>query len=118
MALLLASMAIIGYDDYSYRLAKVQDVITLADVIGSNSTGALNNRPITHPAAITQGMLSHNLLPCCAASRPITPEIAIAAKLIGSRQFENGGTNTLPSRSGEDSWPHCRRTNNEGCSSR
>src|SRR5450631_263248 len=41
LALLLASVAIISYDYYTYRLAKVQDVITLADVIGSNSTGAL-----------------------------------------------------------------------------
>lgn len=60
---------------------------------------AATNRPITQPATITQGMLSHHLLPCCAASRPRTAEIAIAAKLIGSRQFENGGTKTLPSRS-------------------
>jgi signal transduction histidine kinase/CheY-like chemotaxis protein len=41
LALLLASTAIISYDYYTYRLTKVQDVTTLADIIGSNSTGAL-----------------------------------------------------------------------------
>jgi len=41
LSLLLASFAIVTYDYYTYRLAKLQDVITLAEVIGSNSTGAL-----------------------------------------------------------------------------
>src|SRR6266566_9680120 len=50
------------------------------------------------PATITQGMASHHLLPCCAASRPRMPDIPIDAKFIGY-QFENGGTKMLPSRS-------------------
>jgi signal transduction histidine kinase/CheY-like chemotaxis protein len=41
LALLLACAAFISYDSYTFRIAKVQDVATLADVIGSNSTGAL-----------------------------------------------------------------------------
>ncbi len=41
LALLMASVAIISFDYHTYRQAKVQDVTTLADVIGSNSTGAL-----------------------------------------------------------------------------
>jgi signal transduction histidine kinase/CheY-like chemotaxis protein len=41
LALLLACAAFISYDSYTFRIAKVQDVATLADIIGSNSTGAL-----------------------------------------------------------------------------
>jgi two-component system sensor histidine kinase/response regulator len=41
LALLLACAAFIGYDSYTFRIAKVQDVATLAEIIGSNSTGAL-----------------------------------------------------------------------------
>ena len=41
VALLVACIAFITYDNYMSRVAKVQDVTTLAAVIGSNSTGAL-----------------------------------------------------------------------------
>jgi signal transduction histidine kinase/CheY-like chemotaxis protein len=41
LALLLACAAFISYDSYMFRIAKVQDVATLAEIIGSNSTGAL-----------------------------------------------------------------------------
>src|SRR3984893_8324716 len=41
VALLLACSAFISYDAYTFRLSKVQDVATLAEIIGSNSTGAL-----------------------------------------------------------------------------
>jgi len=41
VALLLATAAIFGYDLYAFRRAKVDDLNTLADVIGSNSTAAL-----------------------------------------------------------------------------
>jgi two-component system, sensor histidine kinase and response regulator len=41
LALALACVAFISYDSYSFRIAKVQDVATLAEIIGSNSTGAL-----------------------------------------------------------------------------
>ncbi len=40
-ALLVSGIAFISYDTHDSRLAKVQDVKTLADIIGSNSTGAL-----------------------------------------------------------------------------
>ena len=41
VALLVACIAFITYDNYMSRVAKLQDVTTLAAVIGSNSTGAL-----------------------------------------------------------------------------
>jgi signal transduction histidine kinase/CheY-like chemotaxis protein len=41
LALALACAAFISYDSYNFRIAKVQDVATLAEIIGSNSTGAL-----------------------------------------------------------------------------
>jgi signal transduction histidine kinase/DNA-binding response OmpR family regulator len=41
LALLLASLAFLGYDYYTFRGDKTKDVETLAEVIGSNSTGAL-----------------------------------------------------------------------------
>ena len=41
LALLLACAAFISYDSYTFRIAKVQDIATLAEIIGSNSTGAL-----------------------------------------------------------------------------
>src|ERR1700730_4906245 len=40
-AVALACVAFISYDSYTFRLSKVQDVATLAEIIGSNSTGAL-----------------------------------------------------------------------------
>jgi signal transduction histidine kinase/CheY-like chemotaxis protein len=40
-ALLLAGLAIISYDRHASRLAIASDLNTLADIIGSNSTGAL-----------------------------------------------------------------------------
>ncbi len=41
VALLLACAAFIGYDRYTFRRAKVHDLMTVADMIGSNSTAAL-----------------------------------------------------------------------------
>ena len=41
LALLLASLAFLGYDYYTFRADKTKDIETLAEVIGSNSTGAL-----------------------------------------------------------------------------
>jgi signal transduction histidine kinase/CheY-like chemotaxis protein len=41
LALLVSGIAFVSYDNHSSRISKVQDVITLADIIGSNSTGAL-----------------------------------------------------------------------------
>src|SRR5450631_4360127 len=40
-AVLFACVAFIVYDQHIFRLSKIQDVTTLADIIGSNSTGAL-----------------------------------------------------------------------------
>jgi hypothetical protein len=39
-ALFLTCAAFISYDSYTFRIAKVEDVATLADIIGSNSAGA------------------------------------------------------------------------------
>ena len=41
LALLLACVVFLAYDYYTSRAAKVEDIQTLAEVIGSNSTGAL-----------------------------------------------------------------------------
>jgi two-component system, sensor histidine kinase and response regulator len=41
LALVLASLAFFGYDYYTFRADKTKDVQSLAEVIGSNSTGAL-----------------------------------------------------------------------------
>jgi two-component system, sensor histidine kinase and response regulator len=41
MALLLACLAFLAYDYYTFRAARTKDIQTLAEVIGSNSTGAL-----------------------------------------------------------------------------
>src|ERR1700733_6340207 len=41
LALVLASLAFLGYDYYTFRADKTKDIQTLAEVIGSNSTGAL-----------------------------------------------------------------------------
>ena len=44
LALLLACLAPLAYDYYTFRAAKAKDIQTLAEVIGSNSTGALEFR--------------------------------------------------------------------------
>src|SRR5580658_2666546 len=59
---------------------------------------AAKYRPIASPIKMTHGITSHHLLPCCAASRPTTTDKPTDTKLIGYRQFANGGTKTLPSR--------------------
>jgi len=41
LALFLSSVAFLGYDYYTFRTDKTKDIQTLAEVIGSNSTGAL-----------------------------------------------------------------------------
>jgi two-component system, sensor histidine kinase and response regulator len=41
VALLLACLAFLAYDYYTFRAARTRDIQTLAQVIGSNSTGAL-----------------------------------------------------------------------------
>src|SRR2546425_10153488 len=41
VALLLACAAFVSYDLYTFRQAKVHDLATLAEIIGSNSTAAL-----------------------------------------------------------------------------
>jgi signal transduction histidine kinase/DNA-binding response OmpR family regulator len=40
-AVIVACVAFISYDSYTFRLSKIQDVAALAEIIGSNSTGAL-----------------------------------------------------------------------------
>jgi signal transduction histidine kinase/CheY-like chemotaxis protein len=41
LSVLLACTAFIAYDQHDFRLSRVQDMTTLAEIIGSNSTGAL-----------------------------------------------------------------------------
>ena len=41
VALLLACAAFISFDLYTFRPAKLHDLTTLADIVGSNSTAAL-----------------------------------------------------------------------------
>jgi hypothetical protein len=41
LALLVSGIVFISYDNRDSRQSKIQDVTTLADIIGSNSTGAL-----------------------------------------------------------------------------
>jgi two-component system sensor histidine kinase/response regulator len=41
LALLLACLAFLAYDYYTFRASKAKEIQTLAEVIGSNSTGAL-----------------------------------------------------------------------------
>ena len=44
LALLLATISMVGYDLYSFRRSQMNDLATLADVIGSNTTAALTSR--------------------------------------------------------------------------
>ncbi len=41
LALLLATISMVGYDVYSFRRSQMNDLATLTDIIGSNSTAAL-----------------------------------------------------------------------------
>jgi two-component system, sensor histidine kinase and response regulator len=41
LALLLACLAFLAYDYYTFRASKAKEIQTLAEVVGSNSTGAL-----------------------------------------------------------------------------
>src|SRR5258706_14211224 len=55
--------------------------------------------PIANPARTIDGIASHHLLPSFAAIKPRTHDIQAQAKPIGPRQSENGGMNTLRSKS-------------------
>ena len=46
VALFLACVGFLAYDNHTFRIAKVDDVLTLAEVIGSNSTGALSYQDV------------------------------------------------------------------------
>src|SRR5947208_9967143 len=59
---------------------------------------APRNSPTANPIRIRDGITSHHLLPCCAASKPRTPDTTTDARVTGSRQLENGGTKALPRR--------------------
>jgi len=54
VAILLASIGFLGYEVYSFRSAMVRDLDTLAEMIGSNSTGAL----VFDDAGVAQETLS------------------------------------------------------------
>ena len=42
LALVIACISVIAYDQYTFRRSKIQDLTTTAQIIGSNSTGALS----------------------------------------------------------------------------
>ncbi len=42
VALMISGFAFLSYDSQTYRISKIEDVTTLAEVIGSNSNGALS----------------------------------------------------------------------------
>ena len=56
LALLLACLAFLAYDYYTFRAAKAKDIQTLAEVIGSNSTGALEFRDTGSAREILQAL--------------------------------------------------------------
>jgi signal transduction histidine kinase/CheY-like chemotaxis protein len=58
LAVLLASTTFIFYDQHVFRLSKVQDLTTLAEIIGSNSTGALAYRDETSAWAVLSALKS------------------------------------------------------------
>src|SRR5690349_20097434 len=55
-ALLLACIAFIRYDLYTFRLTKLNDVSTLAEIIGSNATGALSFHDADNANEILSGL--------------------------------------------------------------
>jgi signal transduction histidine kinase/CheY-like chemotaxis protein len=56
LALLLACLAFLAYDYYTFRAAKAKDIQTLAEVIGSNSTGALEFKDTGSAKEILQAL--------------------------------------------------------------
>src|SRR5450755_4349406 len=56
LALLLACVAFIGYDSYNFRITKVQDVSTLAEIVGANSTGALTYQDSNSARDVLSGL--------------------------------------------------------------
>jgi signal transduction histidine kinase/DNA-binding response OmpR family regulator len=58
VALLVACAAFISYDSYTFRLSKVQDVATIAEIIGSNSTGAITYRDANSAKDILRALSS------------------------------------------------------------
>ncbi|MDP9337668.1 MAG: hypothetical protein M3P45_02250, partial [Acidobacteriota bacterium] len=66
VALLLASAAFTIYDRATFRAAKIQDVTTLADVIGLNSIGALTFQDISSATDVLSGLKSkHQISEAC-----------------------------------------------------
>jgi signal transduction histidine kinase/DNA-binding response OmpR family regulator len=56
VALLLACIGFIIYDDFTFRNAKVDDINTLAEVMGSNSTGALSFQDAASAKEVLQAL--------------------------------------------------------------
>jgi len=56
LALFLASIGFIAYDDFRFRAEKVEDIKTLAEIIGSNSTGALTFRDEASAAEVLRAV--------------------------------------------------------------
>ncbi len=58
LALLLASAAFILYDSYTFRTAKIQDVATLAEIVGANCTGALTYQDANSATEVLSALAS------------------------------------------------------------
>jgi len=58
VALLSACAAFISYDSYTFRLSKAQDVAAIAEIIGSNSTGALTYQDPNSAQEVLQALRS------------------------------------------------------------
>jgi two-component system sensor histidine kinase/response regulator len=58
LTLLLACASFIFYDQHSFRLSKIRDVTTLAEIIGSNCTGALIYQDTTSATSVLKALSS------------------------------------------------------------
>jgi len=58
LTLLLACASFIVYDQYAFRKSKVRDATTLAEIIGSNSTGALTYQDATSATDVLSALRS------------------------------------------------------------
>src|ERR1043166_4913913 len=66
VALLLACITFAGYDMFTFRQAMVRDLSTLAEIVGNNSTAALDfNDPRSVGEILSTLKAEHNLASAC-----------------------------------------------------
>jgi two-component system sensor histidine kinase/response regulator len=90
-------VAFISYDSYTFRLSKVQDVATLAEIIGSNSTGALTYQDANSATDVLRALSSKK---------------QISEACIYDRQGQVFAKYTLDTRDAEFSPPSARGSTN------